>query len=202
MLNKQMLLFTVLMFLLITNTASSQELNDIEKFEIERQNINKTGMMVLGGWAIGNIAIGTFGNFKAKGEAKYFHQFNAMWNTVNLGLAVFGYLGAVNSDPAQMSNVEIIKEFNNFQNIFLLNAGLDAAYIATGLYLREKSKNSSKNKNRLTGYGNSLFVQGGFLMVFDLAMYFIHQQNADVNLYPVIQNNLDAALGIGVNITL
>jgi hypothetical protein len=101
-----------------------------------------------------------------------------------------------------MSNVEIIKEFNNFQNIFLLNAGLDAAYIATGLYLRERSKNSPNHSNRLKGYGNSLFLQGGFLMVFDIAMYFIHQQNADVNLYPVIQNNLDAAIGIGINIKL
>ncbi len=76
-------------------------------------NINETAMLVLGSWAAGNILVGTYGNFKASGEAKYFQQFNAMWNVVNLGIAAFGYLNAVNSDPSSMTKLEILNEYNS-----------------------------------------------------------------------------------------
>jgi hypothetical protein len=163
--------------------------------------INETAMLVLGSWAAGNILVGTYGNFKASGEAKYFHQFNAAWNIVNLGIAAFGYFNAVNSDPIAMTNVEIIKDFNSLQNLLLLNAGLDVAYIATGFYLKERSKNSSSSE-RLRGYGNSLLLQGGFLLAFDIALYFIHQSNADINLYPHLESFLAGGAGVGINLKL
>lgn len=187
-----------LLFCLITSSALGQRDSLILSFEELQQDINKTGMLVLGGWAAGNILAGTYGNFKASGEAKYFHQFNAMWNVVNLGIATLGYLNAVNSDPALMINVEIIKEFNSLQNILLLNAGLDVAYIATGFYLKERSKNSLSAK-RLSGYGNSLLLQGGFLLAFDFALYFTHQNNASINLYPHLESLLSGGVGFGIN---
>ncbi len=164
-------------------------------------NINETAMLVLGSWAAGNILVGTYGNFKASGEAKYFQQFNAMWNVVNLGIAAFGYFNVVNSDPASMTNVEIIKDFNSLQNLLLLNAGLDVAYIVTGFYLKERSKNSSSTE-RLRGYGNSLLLQGGFLLAFDVVLYFIHQSNAALNLYPHLESLLVGGIGIGINLKL
>ncbi len=173
----------------------------IQEFQYERNDINQNAMLVLGSWAAGNILIGTYGNFKAKGEAKYFHQFNAMWNVVNLGIAAFGYFNAVNSDPALMTNVEIIKDFNSLQNFLLLNAGLDTAYIMTGFYLKERAKNSS-SAERLRGYGNSLLLQGGFLLAFDVALYFIHQNNASVNLYPHLESLLVGGVGVGFNLKL
>jgi hypothetical protein len=100
-----------------------------------------------------------------------------------------------------MTNLEIIKDFNSLQNILLLNAGLDVAYIATGFYLKERSKNSSSSE-RLTGYGNSLLLQGGFLLLFDVALYFIHQGNADVNLYPHLESFLAGGIGVGINLKL
>jgi hypothetical protein len=145
--------------------------------------------------------VGSYGNFKASGEAKYFHQFNAAWNIVNLGIAAFGYFNAVNSDPATMTNVEIIKDFNSLQSFLLLNAGLDVAYIATGFYLKERAKNSS-SAERLKGYGNSLLLQGGFLLAFDIALYFIHQNNADLNLYPHLESFLAGGVGVGINLKL
>ena len=168
---------------------------------MERKNINETAMLVLGGWAVGNILVGTYGNFKVTGEAKYFHQFNAMWNVVNLGIAAFGYFNAVNSDPSSMTNLEIIKDYNSLQNFLLLNAGLDVAYIATGFYLKERSKNSS-SAERLRGYGNSLLLQGGFLLLFDVSLFFIHQNNANINLYPHLESFLAGGAGIGINLKL
>uniref|UniRef100_A0A832DKL3 Uncharacterized protein n=1 Tax=Ignavibacterium album TaxID=591197 RepID=A0A832DKL3_9BACT len=173
----------------------------LQNFQMERKDINETAMLVLGGWAVGNILVGTYGNFKATGETKYFHQFNAMWNVVNLGIAAFGYFTAVNSEPSQMTNLEIIKDFNSLQNFLLLNAGLDVAYIATGLYLKEKSKNSS-SAERLRGYGNSLLLQGGFLLLFDVTLFFIHQNNANINLYPHLESFLASGVGVGVNLKL
>lgn len=170
-------------------------------FHESRTNINETAMLVLGGWAAGNILSGTYGNFNAKGEAKYFHQFNAMWNVVNLGIATFGYFNAVSSDPSSMSNLELLKDYNSLQSFLLLNTGLDVAYIMTGFYLKEKSKNSS-SAERLRGYGNSLLLQGGFLLVFDIALYFIHQSNADLHLYPYLESLLAGGVGIGINLKL
>ncbi len=87
------------------------------------------------------------------------------------------------------------------QSFLLLNAGLDVAYIATGFYLKERSKNSSSSE-RLRGYGNSLLLQGGFLLAFDVALYFIHQSNADLNLYPHLESLLVGGIGIGINLKL
>jgi hypothetical protein len=193
----------IVFLLLLSESVFSQ--NDsslhLQNFQMERKDINETAMLVLGGWAVGNILVGTYGNFKATGEAKYFHQFNAMWNVVNLGIAAFGYFNAVNSDPSSMTNLEIIKDFNSLQNFLLLNAGLDVAYIATGLYLKERSKNSS-SAERLRGYGNSLLLQGGFLLLFDVSLFFIHQNNANINLYPHLESLLTGGVGLEINLKL
>lgn len=192
------LIFSI-MFLSLSAYAQNDSLKN--SFGQSNKKINETAMLVLGGWAAGNILSGTYGNFKASGEAKYFHQFNAMWNLVNLGIATFGYLNAVNSDPTSMTNLEILNDYNSLQSFLLLNAGLDVAYIATGFYLKERSKNSSSSE-RLRGYGNSLLLQGGFLLVFDVALYFIHQSNADINLYPHLESFLAGGLGVGINLKL
>lgn len=170
-------------------------------FELSRQDINKNGMLILGTWALGNILLGSYGAIKTSGEAKYFHQFNAMWNVVNLGIAAFGYFNAAGSDPNSMTGMEIINGYNSLQNFLLLNAGLDVAYMVTGLYLKERSKNSSK-ADRLRGYGNSLLLQGGFLLLFDAALYFINQNNASVNLYPHLESLLNNGLGVGIRMGL
>ena len=195
-------LIIVFLFLLSESVFSQNDSSlHLQNFQMERKDINETAMLVLGGWAVGNILVGTYGNFKVTGEAKYFHQFNAMWNVVNLGIAAFGYFNAVNSDPSSMTNLEIIKDFNSLQNFLLLNAGLDVAYIATGLYLKERSKNSS-SAERLRGYGNSLLLQGGFLLLFDVSLFFIHQNNANINLYPHLESFLAGGAGIGINLKL
>ena len=188
-----------LIVLLMAGPAAAQSSRALQSFQKERNTINKAGMLVLGSWAIGNILLGAYGNQKATGEAKYVHQFNAMWNLVNLGIATFGYVNATTLDPSAMSNREILKEFGSLQNLLLLNAGLDVAYMATALYLKERAK-SSENGERLRGYGNSLLLQGAFLLVFDSALYFIHENNASINLYPQIGNLVGGSVGVGLTL--
>lgn len=191
----------LILLLIIISPIQGQSLEQIRSFEIERTDINKTGMIVLGSWAVGNILVGAYGNYKYTGQTKYFHQFNAMWNVVNLGIAAFGYFNAAGSDPNSMTATQILNEYNSLQNFLLLNAGLDIAYMVTGLYLKERAKNST-NAERLRGYGNSLFLQGGFLLAFDTALYFIHQNNASVNLYPHLESLLSGGAGIGLKLSL
>lgn len=197
--NQVKLLFLPLLLIPISQLIAQENISDsLMSFHQSRKNINESAMLVLGGWAAANILVGTYGNFKASGEAKYFHQFNAMWNVVNLGIAAFGYFNAVNSDPSSMTNLEIVKDYNSLQNFLLLNAGLDAAYIMTGFYLKERAKNFS-SAERLRGYGNSLLLQGGFLLLLDVSLFFIHQSNANINLYPHLESFLAGGVGVGMN---
>lgn len=198
-------IYFIVLFLSFLSLSAQEVSFDLNKqlrlFQESRNDINKTGMLVLGSWAAGNILLGAYGNFSAIGESKYFHQFNAMWNTVNLGIALFGYLNALNSEASSMTNLQIKNDYNSLQNFLLLNAGLDLAYIAVGAYLKERAKNSN-SFNRLRGYGNSIFLQGGFLLLFDIALYFIHQNNASVNLYPYLESFMKNGVGLTLNISL
>ena len=147
---------TLLLLILLPVVMLAQDaLPSLKEFEASKNDINRTGMFVVGGWALANIISGTTLSFTMKGEAKYFNQFNALWNTVNLGLAVNGLL---NTGSDTLSLYNSVTGHQTLQNIFVLNAGLDLAYIATGFFLKEKAKTSEK-KELLTGYGNSLLVQ-------------------------------------------
>lgn len=133
----------------------------------------KTAMLTLGGWAVANMAIGAGLQGGSDGSTKHFHRMNALWNTVNLGIAGLGYLSAVKSDPANWDLATSLQKHHSFQKILLLNAGLDTGYIMGGLYLTERSKRPDVNQDQLKGFGQSIMLQGAFLMVFDLVNYFI-----------------------------
>ena len=151
---------------------------DIHQFNLERIDLTQSGMIVLGTWALLNILLSPILAIKSTGAAKDFHQMNALWNIVNLALAIYGYYTADNND-ASLSLVETIIEQTTIEKILLFNAGLDLAYIATGFYLKERSKNNTKHQNRLLGFGNSLILQGAWLFVFDLGFYLFQNKHAE-----------------------
>lgn len=199
---KTRILFLTLLLIPISQLTAQENFSDsLLSFHKSRMAINETAMLALGIWASGNILTGAYGNFNSRGEAKYFHQFNALWNFVNLGIATFGYLNAVNSAPSAISNLEILDDYTSLQSFLLLNAGLDFAYIAAGFYLKERAKNSSTSE-RLKGFGNSLLLQGGFLLLFDVSLYFIHQSNAGIKLYPHLDSFLAGGAGVGISLGL
>jgi hypothetical protein len=133
-------------------------------------------MVVLGSWAAGNLLVSGYQMTQTTGKTYHFHQMNVFWNVVNAGIAVSGYLGAMNG-ATDLTGVELLSEYNSFSKILLFNTGLDVAYVMTGLYLKERSKSSAKHPKRLAGYGNSLLLQGGFLFLFDLALVIINEQS-------------------------
>ena len=167
--------FLFLALIVFATPAFSQ--NSLQEINEKRIEINITGMKVLGGWALANMAIGSVAYFSLSGKKKYFNQMNVMWNVVNLGLATAGYFGAKADLNQQLSLAKSINDQNKIEQILLLNAGLDVGYMAAGLYLNERGLR--KSSDRLQGYGQSLILQGAFVLVFDGAMYAIHKNNGN-----------------------
>ncbi len=175
------------------------EKDNLPTFNAKRIKINRNAMTVVGGWAVGNFLVSGLLIGRSEGSTKAFHQMNVGWNLINLGLAGFGYYSATRADPAALGLYASIKDQYGIEKTFLLNAGLDAGYMLGGLYLTERAKNASKNQERLTGFGQSIVLQGGFLFVFDLAMYFIVNHHGQL-LEPLLKNvTLTGGLtGVGV----
>jgi hypothetical protein len=161
-------LFTLLIFISISVFGYSQSQTELETFNQKRQHIVTTGMYVLGGWAVANMVTGGIGYGTSSGKARYFHQMNMMWNTVNLGLSASSLLFRDDLPTTLKGSLEAQQ---NIEHLLLFNAGLDVAYITAGFYLKERAKRGNRY-DRFTGYGNSLLLQGGFLLLFDGVMYF------------------------------
>lgn len=168
----------ILFALLLGTTAFAYGQNDLESFNLKRQQTSISAMWTLGGWAAANFVVGGIGWARGSGSNKYFHQGNVLWNTVNAGIAGFALYSLYNADPGSLGLFESIKEHYGLEKTLLFNAGLDVGYMAAGLYLRERSKTSTKNQNMLKGYGNALLLQGAFLFVFDLVLYGILNQQS------------------------
>lgn len=165
----------------------------LEKFNQDRLQINRNGMTVLGSWAVGNIITGAIVTSQTSGTTKSFHQMNLAWNSVNLAIAGFGYFGS-RETTSRPGLSKTIREFRNFENLLLFNAGLDLGYMASGAYLWERG--IRKNSARLVGYGQSLILQGGFLFMFDLVLFKI-SRNRHNELLKLVDNVFITDNGIG-----
>ncbi|HMM11948.1 MAG TPA: hypothetical protein PKE03_07640 [Bacteroidales bacterium] len=138
---------------------------------------NQTGMYVLGSWAIANMAIGAVGMARTEGSAKHFHQMNLAWNVVNLGIAGYALWNFSQQDISSTPFPELADEHLRIKRLYLINAGLDVFYVAAGAYLWHRSAKAEKRPELLRGFGRAVVLQGGFLLVFDAAMYLLQQGN-------------------------
>ena len=173
--NKYIVLYSLLA---ISLTGKAQTLLS---FNTERQQIDQQLMLGLGTWAVGNFALSGYGwATAANAQDKYFHQMNVMWNTVNLGLAVPGYFRAKNANLG-LNEAQTWEAQQKTQRIFLINSALDLGYMASGFVLKQQNSTNPNKEAQLKGYGNSLLLQGGFLLLFDLSAYWIHQHHGRIS---------------------
>lgn len=186
--------YTLFICCIITFSGFAQNFNTSE-FNQSKNEITQNGMWVLGGWGAANIVGSGIGAFTTTGETQAFHQMNVGWGIVNTGLAVFSLTGNKKA-PTNLSEVETIKQLEATKRIFLVNAALDVAYMATGAYMIERSKNvnDTQRSDRLSGFGKSFILQGAGLMIFDAVMYVAHTRNGNQKLY----NNI-SSLSIGAS---
>lgn len=165
-----------LIFLIIANYMAWAQ-SGYQNFHETSVKVNQTGMVVLGSWAVVNIAVGAAGWSKYNGSAMRFHQMNLFWNTVNLSIAGFAFYNYLQNSGAVLTPDEIMQEHLKAEKLYMVNAGLDVLYIGTGFLLRHLSARKEKNKDILLGYGNSILLQGSFLLVFDAVMWGIQRSN-------------------------
>lgn len=173
---------------------------EVERFNERRRELDKRLMVGLGSWAgVNMIGSGIAWASLPQGEARSFHQMNVMWNTVNLGLAIPGFIKAKRVED-KLPFGQTLEEHYKTEKVFLFNSGLDVAYMTSGLLLRSMADNKPENAYQLRGFGNGLLLQGGFLMVFDLTAYVLHRNH--LNKSGIIE---DLSLGMtesGFSLTL
>jgi len=160
----------------------------LPSFSLERTRLDQSGLQLLGGWAVGNLLVSGIAYGQTEGSAKYFHQMNIGWGAVNLALAGTGYLAARRATRQPLTDrAGNVRRQLSTENLYLFNAGLDVAYVATGFYLLEKGRNptASGSSARWRGYGQSLLLQGGVLLLFDGFQYATHHRHGR-SLYPLL----------------
>lgn len=140
----------------------------------ERQHkLEKHSMTTLTSWGGINLLAGSAGWLFTTGESMYFHQMNAGWGLINMGIGASALI--FEKDPATSSST-FLNRSHRTEKILLLNTGLDMAYVTGGFLLRSMAKNNPGNAERFRGYGNSLLLQGGFLLLFDITQTILHQR--------------------------
>ena len=132
------------------------------------------GLALLAAWVLLNL-IGSgyrLAHADRRRESYYFHGMNVLWNLVNAGIAAWGILRLHFHPPAGLDAAELLSTQRFYETLFAVNAGLDVLYILVGSYLRRRAEWPNQARpERLRGYGSSLWVQGGFLLLFDAGMW-------------------------------
>lgn len=169
----QKFLFVMVLVGLAANPLTAQ--NELTGYGERHNQINRTAMQILGGWSLANIAAAGIQYRASDGRDRYFHEMTLMWNTVNLGIAGLGYWRA--RHPLDLTLADAIDKQRGIEKLLLLNTGLDAAYIMTGVYLVNRGNDITREGERLQGYGAAIILQGSFLLAFDVVYYFFHTRN-------------------------
>lgn len=165
-------ILALIAFLSFSHVAQSQ--NSLSQMSQLRIKTNQQGMLARGAWAAGNLLVGA-NRFDKPTENQYFYRMNMYVNIVNLGVATSGYLNSIGQSFENLTDEEKLEKQYKTEKFLLLNVGLDVAYVATGVYLMDRGVSESSYKTK--GYGKSLLMQGGFLLLLDTALYIKHNSN-------------------------
>jgi hypothetical protein len=160
------LLFAAALLIAVHPIAADQ--TELEEFTEQSRSIQQRGMLVLGSWAALNVAGGGLLALTAGGATRSFALMSMGWGGVNGALA----LTAGSAEPPEAEIQALLKRQRLMENLFLFNAGLDVGYMFAGLWMTQLAGRSSK-PDRLKGFGYSIVMQGAFLFIFDLVMFFV-----------------------------
>jgi hypothetical protein len=176
--------------LLVISCQAFAQQDSLKTYNTERIRITSNGMEYLGGWGLLNLATGAYANWgtgsktitvtvgqnqvpervsSISPELKYFAQMNTIWGSVNFVTALLGYTGTQNGKNKKLTAAQTLHEQERIEKIFKINSYFDVAYLGAGLYL--KLAGDSRNSPLMKGYGESILMQGGFLLIFDQLMY-------------------------------
>lgn len=184
----------IIILVLFCTSAFAQD--SLKYYNNLRINTTSSGMKVLGGWGIMNLGTGAIWGWNGKStnlyanlggsqaitiskgvsrEGKYFFQMNTIWGAVNFGTAFLGYASVQKYRKKTLTAAETLEQQKKLEKIFLINGAFDIAYLGTGTYL--KLAGDSRKSAIMKGYGESILMQGGFLLIFDGLMYHAEKGN-------------------------
>lgn len=166
----------LLLCLVAVSLKSFSQKELLLKFEKERIGYSKKSMLVLGGWSAADIIVSGIATNTSNREMRYFHQMNVMWGVINLAIAGLGYWSSGREKIDNPTLAAVLKHQSKTEKTYLVNTGLDMVYMGTGLLMTQTS-NNQKNPDKFKGYGNSIMLQSGFLLVFDALNYAIHRKH-------------------------
>jgi hypothetical protein len=134
------------------------------------------GLGLLGVWALANLVGSGYllPRTDRRTVAHHFHFMNCCWGFINAVLAVVGILRThPGVPPAGFTALEATLDQAHVVLIFQVNAALDLGYMAVGWWLVARAAQPAIKPItpvRLLGYGRSIMLQGGFLLLFDAIM--------------------------------
>lgn len=164
----------------------------------QRLDMSRNAMWVLGGWAAGNIVTGAIYRGRTNDRTQYFHEMNLYWGIINLGLSGFVIYQSYQTDPSSYDLLATLQEQEKLEKLVLFNNGLNVAYTMTGFFLRERGKRPEHFSERLIGFGNSLILQGAFLLAFDTIQYFAYHSALNPKISELISHIQISPQSIGL----
>ena len=157
----------IITFISLTSTVKSQDSTSIHDLFYKKQ---QQSLSLLSSWSVGNLflsPIATKNIFSPGTTNEYFHQMNFSWNLFNLGIAGLGHI-IVNKDSKKPWDIETLNlKKKKAEKSIIINIGLDLAYMATGFLLKNNAQKSNAESSMNKGYGNSIILQGGYLLFYD-----------------------------------
>ena len=154
--------------------------------------------MVFSGWSILNIGISplcTKSLFNPVTSSDHFHLSNFNWNLFNAGIAGLSHYSVYTNRQKTWSISELNKRKKRLERALTFNVALDFIYIASGLLLKHAtSPNDLVNYPAFHGSGNSLILQGGFLLVYDSSLIICLVDAARSAEPPIKPGNLEIIL--------
>ncbi|HEY9000877.1 MAG TPA: hypothetical protein VIM89_05970 [Mucilaginibacter sp.] len=183
----------VIILVLFCTSAFAQD--SLKYYNNLRINTTSSGMKVLGAWGIVNLGTGAIWGWNnkttsvyadlggsqvvsSKGisrEGQYFFQMNTIWGAVDFGTALLGYANVQKYRRKNLTAAETLEQQKKLEKIFLINGAFDIGYIGVGSYL--KLVGDSRKSPIMKGYGESILMQGSFLLIFDGIMYHAEKRN-------------------------
>ena len=166
-----------LLLLIISCHAFAQQ-DSLKAYNAERVRITSNGMEYLGGWGILNAGSGAilWAN-STTSETRYFFQMNTVWGSANFLTGLLTYTGLQNNKNKKLTAAQTSQEQERIEKIFKVNMYLDVVYLGAGTYL--KVVGDSRNSPIMKGYGESVLLQGGFLLLFDGLMLHAEKQHGN-----------------------
>lgn len=170
--------------------SAEESLLDYNRARLKRGVEAMTALTVWGGL---NTLAGAIGWPLSKDtQWQAFHGMNLGWGTVNLAIAIPSLVRNLAADPAEYTLVQTLKAEQSLQISLIVNLGLDVAYLTAGALLWERG--DFGGDPLLTGFGQSLIIQGAFLLAFDI-VYYVISADISASLYSRVR---DGGLEVGL----